>query len=61
LATQPQPRPRKAHIARPRRLISRSYVEKCKALQERILAERGGKLAPDSSDDIRAMREGPVR
>lgn len=61
MSTQPEPRPRKARVSRPRRLISQSYIDKIKELQERILAERGGVLVPDSSPDFRAMREGVER
>ena len=55
LATRPQ---------RPLRgsgVVTKEYVEKCRALQERIRVERKGKLMPDSTPIIRTMREGRVR
>lgn len=53
-------KPRKLRVVRARR-ASKAYIDKCKALQERILKERGGELMPDSTEVIRAMREGELR
>ena len=47
--------------ARPKRLPKKSWIDEAWEHQERILAAHGGKLFPDSTPDIRAMREGRVR
>ncbi len=54
-------RPRRPRIIKSKNVLTREFIEECKALQERILAKRGGKLLPSSVDDIRAMREGELR
>ena len=41
-----------------KKLAGREYIEACKLLQKKICNERGGELAPDSTEIIRAMREG---
>lgn len=46
---------------RPRRRITKEYVEQCKALQEKILVSRGGEPLPSSVEEIRQMREGLIR
>lgn len=53
--------PRRPRVIRSKNVLTKEFIEECKALQERILAKRGGKLQPSSVDDIRAMREGELR
>lgn len=48
-------------VLRVRRIRGKSYIEECRALQEKIRQERGGELVPDSTEIIRAMREGRIR
>ncbi|MHB9038829.1 MAG: hypothetical protein ACYC64_19475 [Armatimonadota bacterium] len=43
------------------RRIGKSYVEECRALQDKIREERSGELMPDSAEIIREMREGDLR
>ena len=52
---------RRLKITRSKNVLTKEFIEECKALQERILARRGGRLLPSSVDDIRAMREGKIR
>jgi hypothetical protein len=61
MAVQRERHPRRPRIVRSKNVLTKEFVEECKALQERILAKRGGKLMPSSVDDIRAMREGELR
>lgn len=49
---------RKIRIRRSKNKLTKEFVEECKAFQERILAERGGKLMPSSVEIIRAHRDG---
>jgi len=42
-------------------VLTKEFIEECRALQERILAKRGGELLPSSVDDIRTFREGTIR
>lgn len=61
MATQPNQPKRRIRVIRSRNVLTKEYIEECKALQERILKRRGGELLPSSVDDIRAMREGELR
>jgi hypothetical protein len=48
-------------VIKSKNVLTKAYIEECKALQERILERRGGEPVPSSVDDIRAMREGNLR
>lgn len=61
MAVQPNRPNRRIRVTRSKNQLDEAYIEECKALQERILKRRGGKLLPSSVDDIRAMREGRLR
>lgn len=43
------------------RRIGKSYIDECRALQQKIRDERGGELMPDSTEIIREMRESDRR
>ncbi|MDO8587025.1 MAG: hypothetical protein Q7T82_08285 [Armatimonadota bacterium] len=43
---------------RRRRKKAKSWIEEATEVREKILADRGGVLLPDSTDFIRACREG---
>ncbi len=43
------------------RRVGKSYVDECRALQDKIRHERNGELMPDSTETIRAMRDGDLR
>ncbi len=61
MAVQRAKQPRRLRIVRSKNVLTKEFIDECKALQERILAKRGGKPQPSSVDDIRAMREGELR
>ena len=58
---QPQHKAGKPRVLRARRIPKKSYADECRALQERMREDRGGELMPDSTEVIRAMREGEIR
>jgi hypothetical protein len=53
-----EPPKRKLRVWRSKNVLTKEYVAECKALQERILKRRGGKLMPSSVEIIRAHRDG---
>lgn len=53
--------PRRPRIIKSKNVLTKEFIDECKALQERILQRRGGEPVPSSVDDIRAMREGKLR
>lgn len=61
MTTKSGDKPQRLRVVRARRASPKTYVEKCRALQEKILRERKGELMPDSTEEIRAMREGRSR
>ena len=61
MEVQPKQPNRRLHVKRSNNVLDDAYIERCKALQERILKRRKGELLPSSVDDIRAMREGRIR
>jgi hypothetical protein len=61
MAVQRAKQPRRLRIIRSKNVLTKEYIDECKALQERILKRRGGEPMPSSVDDIRAMREGELR
>lgn len=61
MAVERNGQPRRPRVIRSKNVLTKDYVEACKALQERILKRRGGELLPSSVDDIRAMRDGELR
>ena len=61
MAVQRARQPRRLRVTRSKNVLTKEYIEECKALQERILKRRGGEPAPSSVEDIREMREGKVR
>ena len=56
-----QKEPHKVRVLRARRIPKKSYAEECRELQRKIYEERNGELMPDSTEIIRAMREGDLR
>ena len=58
MEAQPQRKTRKPRVLQVRRIRGKAYIEECRALQRKICEERGGELVPDSTEIIRAMREG---
>ena len=48
-------------VIKSRNVLTKEFIDECKALQERVLKRRGGVPVPSSVGDIRAMREGEVR
>jgi len=61
MKTQQEPKTHKVRVLRARRIAKKSYAEECKELQRKIYEERNGELMPDSTDIIRAMRDGDLR
>lgn len=61
MAVERSGQPRRPRVIKSKNVLTKDYVESCKALQERILKRRGGELLPSSVDDIRAMRDGELR
>jgi hypothetical protein len=51
----------RARRSKGKKAEQKSWLEEAKQLQARILARRGGQLLPDSTSDIRAMREDRTR
>ncbi len=49
---------RKLRVWKSKNVLTKEYVAECKALQERMLEKRGGKLMPSSVEIIRAHRDG---
>jgi hypothetical protein len=49
---------RKLRVWKSKNVLTKEYIAECKALQERILERRGGKLMPSSVEIIRAHRDG---
>jgi len=45
-------------VVKSKNVLTNEYIEECKALQERMLKSRGGKLMPSSVEIIRAHRDG---
>ncbi len=43
---------------RPKRVMTKEHLQRCRALRQRILDSRGGIPLPDSTDIIRAHRDG---
>ena len=58
MANGPNRANKRLRIRRSRNQLTRSYVDACKALQDRILKRRNGEPVPSSVDDIRAARDG---
>jgi hypothetical protein len=48
---------RKLRFRRSKNKLTKEFIEECKALRERIRAERGGELVPDSTEIIRHTRD----
>lgn len=61
MPTRSEGKARKVRTLRARRIRGRSYADECRDLQQSIARERNGELMPDSTDVIRAMREGELR
>ena len=61
MAVERSKQPHRLRVIKSKKVLTKEFIEECKALQERILAKRGGKLLPSSVDDIRAFREGEIR
>ena len=61
MATQPRQPRKRIRVIRSRNVLTKEYIDECKALQGRILERRQGRLLPSSVNDIRAMREGELR
>ena len=61
MPAQPQHRTDKPRVLRVRRIPKKSYADQCRALQERMREDRKGEIMPDSTEVIRAMREGELR
>ena len=49
---------RRLRVVKSKNVPTKEYIAECKALQERILERRGGKLMPSSVEIIRAHRDG---
>ena len=58
MAIRPNRANKRLRIRRSKNQLTRSYIEECKGLQERILKRRDGELLPSSVDDIKIAREG---
>jgi len=50
--------PRGIRVRKSKRILTKEFIEECKALQQRILDSRGGVPLPNSADIIRAHRDG---
>ena len=61
MPTQPQHKTSKPRVLRARRIPKKSYADECRELQRKIYEERNGELMPDSTEMIRAMRDGDLR
>ena len=61
MRTQTKKETPKVRVLRAKRLPKKSYADECRALQESIGRERNWEIMPDSTDVIRAMREGELR
>ena len=61
MAVERSKQPRRLRVIKSKNVLTKEFIDECKALHERILAKHGGKLLPSSVDDIRAMREGEIR
>jgi hypothetical protein len=61
MRTQTQKKPQRVRVLRAKRLPRKTYVEECRALQESIGRDRNWELMPDSTEVIRAMRDGELR
>jgi hypothetical protein len=61
MPAQPQHKTGKPRVLRARRIRKKSYADECRALQEQVREDRHGELMPDSTEVIRAMREGEIR
>jgi hypothetical protein len=61
MPSQSNGRARKVRTLRARRIRGKTYADECRALQESIGRDRKGELMPDSTEVIRAMREGALR
>jgi hypothetical protein len=58
MVAQPGQPKRRIRVIRSKNVLTKEYIEECRALQERILKRRGGKLMPSSVEIIRAHRDG---
>ncbi|GEM_PF-2363024 len=61
MAVERRRQPRRIRVMKSKNVLTKEFIEECRALQERILAKRGGELLPSSVDDIRTFREGTIR
>jgi len=61
MAIRPNKENKNLRIRRSRNRLNRSFVDECKALQNRILVRLNGEPVPSSVDDIRAMRDGDLK
>ena len=61
MRTQTQKKARKVRVLRAKRLPKKTYDDECRELQESIGRDRNWELMPDSTEVIRAMRDGELR